>query len=142
MTGSFNVSNCTLSISDLSVKEGDPRGNTYPDVIGGGFLITDSNVTLNRVLVSHNRDEGYMGKGGSGICHQGGGALNILGCTIQYNESGPNSKAAGGIYCEAPPSHGGQHGDVQRRGRQGVSSTEGMVLISLLRSPGAYSSTT
>jgi len=98
----FKVSECALSISDLAVKEGDPRGNTYPDVIGGGFLITDSIVTLNRVLVSHNRDDGYMGKGGSGICHQGGGALNILECTIQYNESGPNSKAAGGIYCEAP----------------------------------------
>lgn len=98
----FNVSNCTLSISDLAVKEGDPRENTYPDVIGGGFLITDSNVTLNRVLVSHNRDKGYMSMGGAGICHQGGGSLALFECTVEYNQSGPDTFGAGGIYCEAP----------------------------------------
>lgn len=98
----FNISNCTLSISDLAVKEGDPRENTYPDVIGGGFLITDSDVTLNRVLVSHNRDKGYMSMGGAGICHQGGGSLAIYECTVEYNQSGPDTFGAGGIYCEAP----------------------------------------
>jgi len=102
----FNVSDCTLTVSDLTVSDGDPTSNAMPPRNGGGFLITDANVTLHKVNVSNNKDQAYLTgslrQGGAGICHIGGGSLSLFECKVEHNQGQPGNAGAGGIYCEAP----------------------------------------
>lgn len=83
----FTVSNTTTSgpvgISGLTLSNGRAPSNAFPQNCGGGILNANSNLTVDRCVVTSNSDAGFPATGGGIFNYQG--TLTITNSTISDN---------------------------------------------------------
>ena len=83
----------TVTISGLTITNGNAHGEFFPDVRGGGLYNHQATLTLTNCSVANN-----VAFGGGGVYNNDGGSLTIVNSTISGNSAaGGDNPYGGGI---------------------------------------------